>query len=669
MVLEKIEIQATFEDQVSTELQGVTKAFERMGQVTGAVTDEIQSRVDNAISTMVEFGATNEQVAKGFQLLNKAAKDNTKSVAQVSNVLRTMVDESENADFALRNVAKATTLAAQAGIKLEDAGRQLGQAFRGETAVLQNFDKAAKRAASAIDDITDPALRAKAIMIELNAATRRQNSVFAKLSNQFRLVGALAPNFTRGIKGLAAAFAGAGAAVTAFTAKSLKTYMEGSAKMRRANKRLEKSLKDLQFTFGALVAQAFGLGDGFKSANSEIVSLTKTLRENRVPIVKATRDIAHASIVAAQAITAPLKGLMLLFKFVQDGFTELTKGASFLLESSLKGMLALSSLKDMFGIERTKEQLENVQRVKTAIQVLQQTRAKVDPFKGTTAMVNDFNRVDEVLDKFKAILDRPVKDFKIEPRTTSGGKSPDDERVKEAIKRLNEGSMVAVEAAQAAASFAASQRELLFVVNQTNAAFDANMHKLDGIGEKIRAQIELQRKLNEGYRDAGNAVTDFANGAVKMATDSVSMFFEKLASGEGFIKNFGVFLLNAMGDLMGQMGQAFILLGAGFDEIKTGILSPGALIAIGVGMVALSGALKGFAARAEGAGGAGGGAGGGGTAAALERFGRRIFDRGDADQGREVTINIEGRSMRGFVLDVAADGARRGSVPLTPRRA
>lgn len=194
------------------------------------------------------------------------------------------------------------------------------------------------------------------------------------------------------------------------------------------------------------------------------------------------------------------------------------------------------------------------------------------------------------------------------------------------------------------------------------------MGRLDGLTDRLMRQIELTRLMQEGYRDAGAAVTEFANGAVQLATNSVSLLFENLAAGQNVLANFGVFLLKSTGDLLGQMGQAFIMLGAGVSQIQTGLLSPGALIAIGVGMVALSGALKGFAARAEGAGGAGGTAAGG-TAAALERFGRRIFERGDADQGREVTINIEGRSMRGYVLDVAADGARRGSVPLTPRRA
>ena len=141
-----------------------------------------------------------------------------------------------------------------------------------------------------------------------------------------------------------------------------------------------------------------------------------------------------------------------------------------------------------------------------------------------------------------------------------------------------------------------------------------------------------------------------------------------LGGGEFSVANFGRNLLNPTADLLGQMGQAFILMGSGIESIKTGILSPGALIAIGVGMVALSGAMKGFAAQGDRTAAGGGAGAGGGTAAALERFGRRIFERGDADQGREVTINIEGRSMRGFVLDVAAAGARRGSVPLTPRR-
>jgi len=636
MVLEKIEVQATFED-------------------------EITSRVQNALDTMVEFGATTEQVSQAFGQLSKAQKAGAKGMAQQANVLRTLVDESENADFALRNVAKATELAAQAGIKLEDAGRQLGQAFRGETTALQNFDAAAKRAASAIDDINDPALRAKAIMMELNAATRRQNSLFGKLSNQFKLVSAVAPNFTRGVKALGVAFAGAGAAVTAFAAKSLKTYMEGSAKMRRANKRMEKSLKDLQFTFGAIIAQAIGIGDGFKGANSQIVSLTKTLKENRVPIVKTIQNIALASVVAARAITTPIKGLLLLFKATQDVFTEVAKGASVVLEGALTAFIALSKLKGKFkplvGVE-----LKNVERAQEALAQLKETRIKVEPFAGTTELVNDLDKVGEAFDRLEERFKKFDKDFKIGVPTTPGAKPPE--------------TPAPPTAAEALALAPIGDADIPSLVGE--------LAKEDGLGARFRKGItqatEDTRTLTEvmlGAKDASEDLSqsidrnlsqvfqNFATGSLQMATDGLGSLFENLAAGESAFAGLGQALMNSLSSLLSQAGQAFILLGLGIENIKTGILAPGALIAIGVGMVALGGALKGFAKGQQGAEAGAGGS----TAAALERFGRRIFDRGDADQGREVTINIEGRSMRGFVLDVAADGARRGSVPLTPRRA
>ena len=649
MVLEKIEVQATFED-------------------------EITSRVQNALDTMVEFGATTEQVSQAFNQLNKAQKAGAKGMAQQANVMRTLVDESENADFALRSMAKAQELAAQAGLKLEDAGRQLGQAFRGETAVLQNFDNAAKRAASAIDDITDPALRAKAVMMELNAATRRQNSIFGRLSNQLKLVSAVAPNFTRGIKGLAIAFTGAGAAISAFTAKSLKTYMEGSAKMRRANKRMEKSLKDLQFTFGAIVAQAAGLGDGMKGAQGAVESLTKTLRENRVPIAQAIRDVGLVALEVANAITLPFRGLKLLFAGLQDVVFEVIETLDFAASQIVSIIVQMMKGIDMGlqAVGKSARFAEDIARIEKNLAAGRERRLKTE-FGGDflKAALEQEEAAVRLKNRIDAILSAPVEDFTIEKRTKAGAKdegTAENAAFMASVEATREYNAAVARSRAAAAAFAASQQELLASVNQTSLVLDANMGRLDGLTEKLMRQIELTRLMQEGYRDAGAAVTEFANGAVQLATNSVSLLFENLAAGQNVLANFGVFLLKSTGDLLGQMGQAFIMLGAGVSQIQTGLLSPGALIAIGVGMVALSGALKGFAARAEGAGGAGGTAAGG-TAAALERFGRRIFERGDADQGREVTINIEGRSMRGYVLDVAADGARRGSVPLTPRRA
>ena len=751
MVLQKIEVQATFEDQLSAVIQqalekmeelqistaSVAQAYERLNKAQGLYTqgtnaaiaatatlqgqqmnlgqavqksrtqlfklglqahdttkslkqmkvddtfsDEVSARIQNALDTMVEFGASVEDVEKAVDKLNKTQKDGIKGTAQQANVLRTLVDESENAEFALKNMERATELATKAGIKLEDAGRQLGMAFRGETQILQNFDKAAKDAASAIDDITDPALRSKAIMIALEQATRRQNSALQRLSNQFKMVGAVAPNFVKAVRFAAKAFVGLGAAITGVATKSLKSYLEGTEKMRKSTEGMKKSLKDLEFTFGAMVAQAIGLGDGFKGAKKEVNDLSKLLIKNRIPITQALRDVALAAVYAGQAITMPFKGIMLLFTLTSDGITEIIKGVSVLAESLLKVFVIIAEaqgkLKGKLGFELTPDELSNIQRANEALKQLAATRRSIDPFARTTALTNSFNAAGEVIDKFKGLLKTPVKAFDIGKRTEKGAKkakgaltmpgglSPED--LEDSVSRYEEAvaAQEAFEASQTAA--AASTRDLQAAMAQGMPALDGVSAKLRHQIELTRQQVELNRKLSAGYREVSGQVQQFTRGALAGAIDASSQLFEGLTAGEFSLANFGRNLLNTTADLLGQMGQAFILMGSGIESIKTGILSPGALIAIGVGMVALSGAMKGFAAQGDRTAAGGGAGAGGGTAAALERFGRRIFERGDADQGREVTINIEGRSMRGFVLDVAADGARRGSVPLTPRR-
>jgi hypothetical protein len=644
--------------------------------------DEIRARIQNALDTMVEFGASVQDVEKALKKLNNTQKDGIKGTAQQANVLRTLVDESENAEFALKNMERATELATKAGIKLEDAGRQLGMAFRGETQILQNFDKAAKDAASAIDDITDPALRSKAIMIALEQATRRQNSALQRLSNQFKMVGAVAPNFVKAVRFAAKAFVGLGAAITGVATKALKSYLEGTEKMRKSTESMKKTLKDLEFTFGAMVAEAIGLGDGFKGAEKEAKGLTKFLKDNRVPITQSMRDIALAGILAGQAITMPFKGIMLIFASASDIVTEFIKGVSVLAEGLLKLFVIIAKaqgkLKGKLGFEITPDELKNIEKANESIKQLEETRKNVEPFARTTALTNSFNAAGEVIDKFEKLLKTPVKFFDIGKRDDKGGKkakgallmpgglSPED--VEDSVKRYEQAvaAQEAFEASQTAA--AAATRDLQSAMAQGMPALDGVSSKLRHQIELTRQQVELQRKLAAGYREVSGQVQQFTRGALAMAIDASSQLFESLTAGEFSLANFGRNLLNTTADLLGQMGQAFILMGSGIESIKTGILSPGALIAIGVGMIALSGAMKGFAAKGDTASAGGGAGAGGGTAAALERFGRRIFERGDADQGREVTINIEGRSMRGFVLDVAADGARRGSVPLTPRR-
>jgi len=662
VTLHKIEIQ--------TEKTG--EAFVKAGEsINDTFSNEVRSRIQNALDTMVEFGATIDDVEAASLKLSKAQMSGTRGMAQQANVLRTLVDESENAEFAMKNMGRATTIAAQAGIKLEDAGRQLGMAFRGDATILKNFDEQAKRTAAAIEKINDPAKRQKLIMEELERAQKRVGGTLDKLKNNMATADAKLARVNLSVKKLALGFAGLGVAVVSvFGFKALKAYTDGSEKMRKANKKIQKSIKDLKFALGAIVAQAIGLGDGFKEADKAVVGLTKTLHDNRVPIAQAIRDTAKAALLAAEAITMPIQGLALLFATVQDGFTELARAASKLAEGLLHVFVGFGKLKGK-TIGLSAIELKNIKAAEAAIAQIQATSNRINVGARTTKLANSILDARKVMEKLNKLADTPVTPFKVEKRTDpkkKGGKGgPTELTGFEAALAMTEAYNESVDKAEKKTEqFRIALAQIGTSLGQTAQELITGLPQLDGLEDKLRQQIELTRLMQQGYKDAGSAITQFAKGGVALASNSVSMLFENLAAGQDVLANFGTFLLQAMGDLLGQMGQAFIMLGAGFDNIKTGIMSPGTLIAIGVGMVALSGALKGFASRSQAGGSAN--SAGGGTAQALERFGQRLFDRGDADQGREMTINIEGRSMRGFMLDVAADGARRGSVPLTPRR-
>ena len=143
----------------SASMKGVAKAFDDMGGVAGAVTDEIKARVDGAISTFVEFGASQDQVAKGFALLGSASESGSHGVAQTSKALTALIDETEDADLALKNVSKALDLAAATGMKAEDAARTLGQTLSGKTSKVmtalvgetEDADLALKNVSKAFD--------------------------------------------------------------------------------------------------------------------------------------------------------------------------------------------------------------------------------------------------------------------------------------------------------------------------------------------------------------------------------------------------------------------------------------------------------------------------------------------------------------------------------------
>ena len=652
VTLHKIEVQ--------TERTG--KAFVKAGEsINDTFSNEVRSRIQNALDTMVEFGATIGDVEAASKKLNKAQMSGTRGQAQQANVLRTLVDESENAEFAMKNMGRATTIAAQAGIKLEDAGRQLGMAFRGDTTILKNFDEQAKRAAAAIEKINNPAKRQKLIMEELARAQRRVGSSLNRLQDSFAAADAKLSAVGLSVKKLAVGLGGLGLA--AFTAgfalltKSVEEYRKGSDLAIESTNALTMSIEQAQNKTGKAISD-------FLELDLLMLELSKSIDEASSANSLFGKELAGVALVIA--------GINALFKKLDKAIIGVTKQTEIGTAAQLSYVdvmqITIGLLSKATRETRRYEISQHNARMAARRRREEEAIALDKEDKQNEKNLKAANKAASAAEK--ALQAQSAKSSA--PRRRRGGGGG---RRARAAKPLEDFTTFGPTSAELGGTFQQTIDSLTGdggmgaaseAYTKLQNALNQAMPSFDGLGERLRQQIDLTRQMKEGYKDAGSALTQFANGGVALASNSVSMLFENLAAGQDVLANFGTFLLQAMGDLLGQMGQAFIMLGAGFDNIKTGIMSPGALIAIGVGMVALSGALKGFASRSQAGGSAN--SAGGGTAQALERFGQRLFDRGDADQGREMTINIEGRSMRGFMLDVAADGARRGSVPLTPRR-
>lgn len=123
---------------------------------------------------------------------------------------------------------------------------------------------------------------------------------------------------------------------------------------------------------------------------------------------------------------------------------------------------------------------------------------------------------------------------------------------------------------------------------------------------KERAKANSERLKNQQLELASfrNSIkTQFVGGMVS----AFSSFGKAMATGGNAFKDFGSTVLNMVGSLATQMGQFFILIGAGMSATGALLgLSGGAAIAAGVGLTVLGGVLQGMA---------GGGGGGGGSVA------------------------------------------------------
>ncbi len=601
-----------------------------------AFKDEISSRLDNVLSTMIEFGATTEQVAQAQKLLSMANKTGAQGIAQMSNALRTMVDESEDADKAMRSLALATDVASAAGLKMEDAGRELGKMFKGDTAILRKFDAEAKRVADAIDKIVDPAERAAAAERELGRAMQRQARGTNRFVKAMRQADVSLSRFGLSVAAVGQGLAALGTAYVGLVSLSIKKYIESNEDAKASADALSDSIDRSLALIGEGAVAAHGGMTEFSLWGDAIEGVTEDL------LILDRNMARQQGMYGSMAITvARLASEYLGLSRAQERHNRAQRDA---LAKGGGGVLAEGigdTLKDITKstTEFTKGLIKGAQKTKELFDFLDESE-KFD------------------IESEKRSVARDKRNAAAKKRGSGGGRrakaaapigGPAD--LEEFGRRMNQ-AVFEMEQLEPAAALATEASGLLAV----------GLPKVQAALEQLKIEFAA---VNALAKASDKVWTDLAKGGISLAFESVSGMTQALLEGGDAMQAFGAGLLASMGDLLNQAGMAFVLLGTGMQEIHLGITSPAGLIAIGVGMLALGGALKAASTHAQPGGGGGDG---GKTAQALQRFGRQLFDRQMGQESREVMINIEGRQMRGYVLDVASDGLRTGSIPLTPVR-
>ena len=673
----------------------IRSVFDNAG--TSAMDDafnEVNARVENALSTMVEFGASSDQVDRAMKRLKASGDVGARGIAQTSNALRGLMDESEDADAALANLDNALDVAAAASIKAEDAGKLYGQMLRGNTAILQEFDDQAKEAASTIDGIRDPTLRAKAAQLELHRAMVRQNSITAKLKDRIELLKIQNAGLSRVAKAAATATMAGAAAFTAVAtvvggvlAKSFNTYMEQNERLKGQFDDLGDKAESLTAQFGQMVAEAINAPGVFAAIGAAFEQLGQTLQSNKHGIKTALKEttlaIIEVSVTGLAFMESLINGILEGFAYLTDA---IGKGINKAVE--LTRNFAGTDLGKTFLPSTVLEWADSMESVGNSLEGVA-TSAR-----GAAKRVSTLMRAGRGLaHTLHATVDHDGKAVNLAAPKKKGKKKGESKAEKErralatataeiasdamgrGMRGLGDtpftpdsdgtvGSGVGASGGMGLGALASSSQGVRDALSR---AFGDNTGPGPGggsvVGEAIAEGIST---ITEEVSNLDAALVSLANGGLSIATDAMAGMVEQMVAGTFSMKALGAGLLSATGDLLVNQGKALILASSAVQALNTGIANPAASIALGAAMVAFGATLRGFGARAQQAGGGGGGGNGAEAAAALDRLGRRLFER-ESRTDQAIVLKAGDRELPAYITDVQLENSQLGVTPGVPR--
>ncbi len=608
----------------------------------------------------------------------------------------------------LDQLKKLGDLAKKAGDEASKAGEEvegLGEKAKGAG---EEFEGAGEKAKGAGEEFDGAGGKSKGAGEEFDGAGKKAKGAGEKLeraAQQFRAMGS-AGTFagdslerfsiiTSGpmgaaIAGAVVAFAGLKVAIAAVKATvnglitSVQTYIETSAPLQKQQQTLNAQFKTLTATFGAAIIGGESFGKVMQVVGKIIGKLTDFVVENRGIILQFTKTFSRVAKVLVQVflgiitgIAAPMTGMADLIQFT---INKLMGYFARVQMDILEMTMALpDAVKQAFGLTDAALAKEYASAQKRAGAA---ARGAGDAFrKGFTAKMmtaaGEVNKAVTDIDRAIQGLEQSAGRVTVAPTTPTGGGAPAGDQV--APDRITLQNFLPITVARRSLEIAQLRKQNEKDFGEINALLEAYMQKANAIaaqtlrGDARARELDKISKatedLNKRLDAADEAAKDLAVGSLGQLGSSIMQTMGAFSVGASSLRDFGDAMADLAARIASDFGNLFIKLGAGF------VITPGSQ-ALGAGLIAAGLALQ-FISGAIGAKGSANAGGGGGRAAAASTdnsIAREVSRslRPSGDDGPTVTnieVVIGGRSIQPEMVGIIDDIVRQRRSRYLGRRA
>lgn len=670
--------------------------------------DQLTGGAKLAAESIAEFGGSADQTAAAIARLDAVAgKTGKGGLALTANALRTLADESEDADGALKNLDLALKLAERQMLKTEDAGRLLGRVMRGDVSALKELSPAAAKAADAIGKIPNAAERARLGMEVVRREAAGARSVGGELAASFGRADVALANM--GLAGVSSAMVlgtvatAAGAATVALgklTFDAMMEFQRSTDKGRRQLEQFNNEVDRAQRAWGEAASKATGFDSVIENNTARLKILTDSFEESGESADGAGEKFGKLGVILG-GLMAGMGGPLVAATAAATAAFDYLAGTEEEVARATRGALPLVT--DLgIAVDRG---VGPVASLTSASGSLGQALSFLgDDLRLTSIDAQNFATSMAAAAAYLGPDNKPLpigpsmadgSFVKEKPKKGRGGggarKLPGEGTSLTLPARMDNVTTMSTVDAMSGLGGAAS----FFEAKAVRPTFEADMRAREQEAQaesdrvkrrqQIRKEQEEDRKRQDqmnrdleastqALQDEYTALQAIGTGAMDALVGSTFDLVDALATSEMKLKDVGGYIGGTFSTILSDMGEELAMhaikqgaIYAAFGEAMTALAagSPGAAIVAGLALMAVGTAGKAFFSKKGGGGGARGADNR--AAGAVERLGRGILGRAD-EAARPVYLSIEGRTVRGYMTDVMDDAMRRGQVNRTPRR-